>query len=205
MTRKRKLVTAGCILAVGFVLAWPFRKSPDELDYSNAPSERPATILRASNGDPIAQSSPPNPNQLPSANGQVMAHMASTGELGPDSRPTTGLESFDLANHPAIAHQESPVTSSVTPTPESTDEKTTKPAYNTAGAASQRASTRWPTELIHVVSNGDTLEKMAERYLHDAGRALEIFDLNRDQLSNPHLLPIGVELRIPANPERIID
>jgi nucleoid-associated protein YgaU len=204
VTRNRKLVTAGCILAVGFVLAWPFRKSPDKLDYPGAPAESPATMLRASNGDPIAQSVPANSSQFPSATGQVMAHMASTGELAEVSGPVAGLESFDLANHPAIAHQESPVTS-ITPTPESADEKTTRPAYNTVGAVTQSASTPWPTELIHVVSNGDTLEKMAERYLHDAGRALEIFDLNRDQLSNPHLLPIGVELRIPANPERIID
>ncbi|HMO86713.1 MAG TPA: LysM peptidoglycan-binding domain-containing protein, partial [Lacipirellulaceae bacterium] len=51
---------------------------------------------------------------------------------------------------------------------------------------------------IHVVHNGDTLERLAERYLGDRARALEIFDLNRDVLENPHLLPIGAELRLPA-------
>jgi nucleoid-associated protein YgaU len=50
-----------------------------------------------------------------------------------------------------------------------------------------------------VVHNGDTLGRLARRYLGDEGRALEIFDLNRDVLSNPHLLPIGAELRIPAD------
>jgi hypothetical protein len=29
--------------------------------------------------------------------------------------------------------------------------------------------------------------------------------LNRDLLSNPHLLPLGVELRVPADPDHIID
>jgi nucleoid-associated protein YgaU len=50
---------------------------------------------------------------------------------------------------------------------------------------------------IHVVHNGDTLERLAERYLSDGARALELFDLNRDVLENPHLLPIGAELRVP--------
>ncbi len=54
----------------------------------------------------------------------------------------------------------------------------------------------------HVVHNGDTLERLAERYLADGARALELFDLNRDVLENPHLLPIGAELRIPASSPR---
>ncbi|WP_425397611.1 LysM peptidoglycan-binding domain-containing protein [Aeoliella sp.] len=49
----------------------------------------------------------------------------------------------------------------------------------------------------HVVSDGDTLAKIAERYLGDAYRAREIYELNQDRLQNPDLLPIGVELRIP--------
>jgi nucleoid-associated protein YgaU len=52
-----------------------------------------------------------------------------------------------------------------------------------------------------VIHNGDTLERIAARYLGDANRALELFDLNREVLANPHLLPIGVELRIPLSPE----
>ncbi len=205
MTRKRKLVTAGCILAGGFLLAWPFRISPTKPNGPSPPGEVPTTILRASNGDPIAQSAPARANELPTAPGHVVARMASTSELADEARVGTGLESFDLANHPALARQESPVTSSVPPPAKPTEDKMAKPAYNIVGAAIQSTTTPWPKELIHVVTNGDTLEKLAERYLNDAGRALEIFDLNRDQLSNPHLLPIGVELRIPAHPERIID
>jgi nucleoid-associated protein YgaU len=54
---------------------------------------------------------------------------------------------------------------------------------------------------IHVVHRGDSLDRLAKRYLGDEARALEIFDLNRDVLENPHLLPIGAELRIPAKTE----
>lgn len=57
-----------------------------------------------------------------------------------------------------------------------------------------------PVDILrtHVVIDGDTLVRLADRYLDDANRASEIYRLNRDVLSNPELLPIGVELRIPA-------
>jgi nucleoid-associated protein YgaU len=49
----------------------------------------------------------------------------------------------------------------------------------------------------HLVVDGDSLAKLAERYLDDAGLDDEIYRLNRDVLASPELLPIGVELRIP--------
>jgi hypothetical protein len=51
---------------------------------------------------------------------------------------------------------------------------------------------------IHRIVDGDTLPKLAQRYLRDAGRGDEIFALNRDVLSNPELLPIGAELKVPS-------
>lgn len=62
-----------------------------------------------------------------------------------------------------------------------------------------------PAERIHVVHEGDNLERLARRYLGDDSRALEIFDLNREVLKNPHLLPIGIELRIPASKSAVND
>src|SRR5690606_24850622 len=52
----------------------------------------------------------------------------------------------------------------------------------------------------HVVSDGDSLPRLAERYLRDATRSRELYELNRNLLSSPDLLPIGVELRIPQLP-----
>jgi hypothetical protein len=51
---------------------------------------------------------------------------------------------------------------------------------------------------MHVVVDGDSLAKLAGRYLDDPRRSQEIFELNRAVLSDPELLPIGVELQIPA-------
>ena len=57
-----------------------------------------------------------------------------------------------------------------------------------------------PIETVgrrHIVSDGDSLPRLAKRYLGDAALASSIFAANRDTLSSPRLLPIGAELVIP--------
>ncbi len=54
-----------------------------------------------------------------------------------------------------------------------------------------------PADVEHRISDGDTLTRLAQQYLGRGDRYLEIYDRNRDVLSNPDLLPIGVVLRIP--------
>jgi len=67
---------------------------------------------------------------------------------------------------------------------------------------SQAAADPWPVEDLdesrtHIVTDGDTLEKIAGLYLDNPQRSNEIFELNRGVLSDPDLLPIGAELKIP--------
>ncbi|MBX3411353.1 MAG: LysM peptidoglycan-binding domain-containing protein [Pirellulales bacterium] len=50
----------------------------------------------------------------------------------------------------------------------------------------------------HKVVDGDTLIYLAERYLGDGSRYLEIYEANRDVLRDPDLLVLGAMLRIPA-------
>jgi nucleoid-associated protein YgaU len=50
---------------------------------------------------------------------------------------------------------------------------------------------------IHKIADGDTLPALAARYLGSPSRAMEIFKANREVLSDPELLPIGRELKIP--------
>ncbi|TWT33637.1 hypothetical protein KOR34_34700 [Posidoniimonas corsicana] len=49
----------------------------------------------------------------------------------------------------------------------------------------------------HIVADGDSLPRLAERYLGDASRSSEIYELNRQQLTHPELLPLGLELKLP--------
>jgi hypothetical protein len=80
------------------------------------------------------------------------------------------------------------------------------PSYPDAHSAREQQQHK-PTELMvplketartHRIVDGDTLESLAQRYLGSADRAAEIFAANRSVLSDPRLLPIGAELRIPA-------
>ena len=58
------------------------------------------------------------------------------------------------------------------------------------------------TARTHKVVDGDTLSALADRYLVSAARADEIYRANRDVLRDPKLLPIGVELKLPARSGR---
>ncbi|MEN0112149.1 MAG: LysM peptidoglycan-binding domain-containing protein, partial [Planctomycetota bacterium] len=54
-----------------------------------------------------------------------------------------------------------------------------------------------PEFVRHVIADGDTLESIARRYLGDPARAGELFELNRDRLDDPQLLPIGMVVLAP--------
>ena len=54
------------------------------------------------------------------------------------------------------------------------------------------------TGHTYVVRVGDTLGKIAEKMLGDSGAATDIFNANRDQLSDPNALRPGQVLKIPV-------
>ena len=51
----------------------------------------------------------------------------------------------------------------------------------------------------HVVVKDDTLSKLAETYLGDASRWVEIYEANKDVISNPNAIYVGQQLAIPEN------
>jgi nucleoid-associated protein YgaU len=51
---------------------------------------------------------------------------------------------------------------------------------------------------VHTVASGDTLSKLAKRYLGDAGAYMKIFEANKDILKDPNLIKVGQELKIPS-------
>ena len=52
----------------------------------------------------------------------------------------------------------------------------------------------------YTIQNGDTLTGIAEHFLGQANLADWIYQQNRELISKPNLLPIGVEIEIPAPP-----
>lgn len=52
---------------------------------------------------------------------------------------------------------------------------------------------------VHTVTSGETLSKIAKAYLGDANRYMEIFNANKDQLSDPDKIKVGQKLTIPGS------
>jgi nucleoid-associated protein YgaU len=203
MSRAKKLLVVSLVLVLGIGLAWPFRSVAPEFAPTE-PSDAPVMPIREA--VPRQTRPAPLPEQsasvTPTAERHVAAKMASTGDEAGVAPAPVGL---DVENHPALANHplDGPRTR---PVPDRPAElvRDARPAYAISSPAPAEESA-WPEEVVHIVRNGDTLEKLAQRYLGDEGRALELFDLNREQLANPHLLPIGAELRIPVPPQREVD
>jgi len=53
--------------------------------------------------------------------------------------------------------------------------------------------------VTHTVVSGDTLGKIAKKYLGDASRYPEIFEANKHQLSSPDAISVGQVLAIPTD------
>jgi nucleoid-associated protein YgaU len=62
---------------------------------------------------------------------------------------------------------------------------------------SQPSPSPAPTGETYTVRSGDTLSSIAERFLGDASEWNQIFVANRDQLSSPDALQVGMTIRIP--------
>ncbi len=60
------------------------------------------------------------------------------------------------------------------------------------------------SESTYVVQSGDTLSSIALALYGDADRWSEIFEANRDKLSDPNLVHPGQELRIPQVAETVV-
>ena len=50
---------------------------------------------------------------------------------------------------------------------------------------------------VHEVAAGDTLSKLAKRYLGDANRYMDIFNANKGTLTDPDKIRVGQKLNIP--------
>jgi LysM repeat protein len=60
------------------------------------------------------------------------------------------------------------------------------------------AESESPTERYHMVSAGDTLGHIAQKYYGNAGEYTKIFEANRDILDDPNLIKVGQKLKIPV-------
>ena len=50
---------------------------------------------------------------------------------------------------------------------------------------------------IHTVESGENLSKISKHYFKDANKYMNIFNANKDQLTNPDVIKVGQKLKIP--------
>ena len=76
------------------------------------------------------------------------------------------------------------------------DIKATGPAPATHAAPAPQSQTP-QKQTTYTVKAGDTLSKIAKDFLGDANAYMDIFNANKDQLSDPNLIKPGQFLKIP--------
>ena len=50
---------------------------------------------------------------------------------------------------------------------------------------------------LHTVESGENLSKISKLYYKDANKYMQIFNANKDQLTNPDMIKVGQKIKIP--------
>jgi nucleoid-associated protein YgaU len=203
----RKLSAAAVLIAGGVACAWPFRLPSDAAPDQPPETPRPATAESA--GDVAAAGAS---LIAPPANLSATSWLAGSPPLAGDATAAASEETSVSAATASLAQSWSggpsslgapPATSAALEPAAGGDSGERIAAYRFAYPS---VSVPPPTEdspaeespvIRYVIHEGDSLAKLAQRYLGDESRALELFDHNRQTLENPYLLPIGAEIEIP--------
>jgi len=92
------------------------------------------------------------------------------------------------AKKPDFSNVQSGASSTAPPAPKADFSNVQSSVTSTAPGAAQ----------TYTVVKGDSLSKIAKHFYGNANRWHDIFDANRDQISNPDLIQPGQVLKIPA-------
>jgi len=182
MDRGVKIILAAGVLMGGIAVALLFRH-PQPRDSPRSPGSYEPMVLRQWIGAEVAGhpgGGRPTVRIKPS-------HRPAERPATPDRTPTV-LTPIDPGEPPP------PLASSY---PHSRPVATSRWGRSMALGLLEEARSEW-LPRTHKIVDGDTLPALAERYLGSADRYMEIFEANRYALPGPEVLPIGVELTIPA-------
>ncbi len=193
MDQRIRLATAAAVMLIGLGFALLFRHP-------------------AGTDDPVPLQSDP----------LVLRRQPDLRGLAAGDSPSAAAQARPQATAPAEPSRPTPtiVTATDRPAPPPELPKTYPDSRGFSGLANtnfakggQMASTRWGASLgemlpgpegvptstppTHKIIDGDSLALLAERDLGSASRAMEIFQANRNVLTEPDILPMGVELKIP--------
>jgi nucleoid-associated protein YgaU len=177
------MIALGVVL-IGFCAALPFRQTP-VVRQERAAIAKPVSLpLRRADG-PLAMVLP---NETSPASGLAAdSPPSATATLpmasGLPNAPTRS-ETMNVAPPPAMPIAFHPISDELKPT----SWKPTPPGADLPVVKPRK----------YVLRDGDSLERLAERFLGNRARAEEIFAMNRHVLSREDLLPVGKEIVLPA-------
>ena len=176
MPNRKKLLVVAIVVAVGVVAGVLFRKSPDAAVEESATEREIATIVERT----------PAISEKPAPASHLVGRIDPAEQSAPAQVPV-GPRGSAPVNLAAPSGGISAIPTSTLATPSAAPPVAVSPSSGTYNEVRR-----------HKVADGDTLTGLAVKYLGSADRYREIYDLNREMLTNPDLLPIGSELKIPV-------
>lgn len=182
MDRTTKIVLASCVLFVGVLAAFVFRRPHEQIELPKPEMSKQLVLLERI--DPVNSALVPRRPMVTSRIDQRSEH-----EQPKTSHPSaTILTPMKSGDPPPILARRYPRQG------DSTTAGWGRPiGLPTSGDAVKKSAGR-----THKIVDGDTLARLAKRYLGSSDRQMEIFTANRNILSNPDVLPIGTVLKIPS-------
>ncbi|NUM79775.1 LysM peptidoglycan-binding domain-containing protein [bacterium] len=180
MDRSVKILLAASVLLAGTSLAMLFRRPAPEAARPVQPAGDPLVFRER-----IGPQTSVAPADRPTV--RIEARATDVGSLA--GQLPTILKPLDPGPPPPDLARSYPGTSAA-----ADPHWQPPPARDVLKAPSSQGSSR-----SHKIVDGDTLARIADRYLGDASRWPEVFQANQELLSSPELLPIGAVLKIPSH------
>ena len=173
MRASQFLIALGVVVA-GVCIAWPFRRPPAA---APRPASAPISIDLPLRGRDVTLAPSP-PGAASPAEGLSAAAAGDYSSVLAASHTVARPDLRLLAPPPAMPLAFAGEGDSPRPPPRLTSQKSA------------------PLRTYRL-RDGDTLEWIAERHLGSRDRANELFTANRDLLTRPDLLPVGIEIKLP--------
>jgi nucleoid-associated protein YgaU len=157
-----------------------------------ADADTPATDEGASENTAQAAPPQPQPRQAPVVADASPVQRAGTVDTDVPQSPIAVVGPSRAANPVP-----QPAQRTVQTTPVPTQRPATTAPANTRPAQSTQATRPTGSYRRHVISKGDTLYSLAQRYYGNRSRWRDIYNANRDVMRSPDDYKIGMELKIP--------